>query len=76
MNTYEKTHFNPPAINTYKNAGLKVEQNQHLQKNRGVGVLSVVSSVRGAHAVSTSPLPPRAEVPGKGSFGGKQVGGI
>src|ERR1700674_2868727 len=35
MNTSIKVHCNPSAINTYKNTGLKVEQNQHLQKNRG-----------------------------------------
>ena len=37
MNTYVKSSSNPFAINTYKNARLKVEQNQHLQKNRGEG---------------------------------------
>ena len=38
MNTYVKSRRKPTAINTYKNTGLKVEQNQHLQKNRGAGV--------------------------------------
>ena len=37
INTSKKTHFNPPLINTYKIAGLKVPQNQHLQKNGGWG---------------------------------------
>ena len=36
INTYEKSPYNPSTINTYKNARLKVVQNQHLQKNRGV----------------------------------------
>jgi hypothetical protein len=38
INTYKKSPCKPSAINTYKNARLKVEQNQHLQKNRGEGV--------------------------------------
>src|ERR1700676_5478459 len=37
INTYVKSSFNPSVINTYKNTRLKVEQNQHLQKSRGVG---------------------------------------
>jgi hypothetical protein len=37
INTYEKSLSNPFAINTYKNTGLKVEQNQHLQKTGGRG---------------------------------------
>jgi hypothetical protein len=37
INTSIKSHRNPPVINTYKNIRLKVEQNQHLQKNRGEG---------------------------------------
>jgi hypothetical protein len=40
IRTYEKTPFNFSGINTYKIAGLKVEQNQHLQKKPGVGGLS------------------------------------
>jgi hypothetical protein len=32
----QENHANPCTINTYKNARLKVVQNQHLQKNRGV----------------------------------------
>jgi len=41
MNTYTKTACNSCQINTYKNKGLKVPHNQHLQKNRGVGGLIV-----------------------------------
>jgi hypothetical protein len=37
MRTYEKYVRNPSAMNTYKNKGLKVDWNEHLQKNRGVG---------------------------------------
>jgi len=37
MNTYAKSHFNPFAMNTYKNARLKVVQNEHLQKKGGGG---------------------------------------
>jgi hypothetical protein len=36
INTSKKSHFNPSTINTYENARLKVEQNQHLQKKGGV----------------------------------------
>src|ERR1700674_74033 len=63
INTYEKSHFNPYAINTYKNARLKVEQNQHLQKKAGVP-----PSRFSRDAASKS----GAKVPGKGSFRGKQ----
>jgi hypothetical protein len=37
INTSTKTPCNPRRINTSKIAGLKVPQNQHLQKNRGHG---------------------------------------
>jgi len=39
MNTYAKSASNSSTINTYKIAGLKVAQNQHLQKKWGPGVL-------------------------------------
>ncbi len=38
MNSYEKCACNSRRICTYKNKGLKVEQNQQLQKTEGGGV--------------------------------------
>ena len=56
--TYEKSSCNPFAINTYENAGLKVEQNQHLQKKWGVGAeppaSEAKSPARGASPVRKS----------------------
>jgi hypothetical protein len=40
MNTYRKRARNPHGMNTSKIAGLKLSWNQHMQKNRGVGVLA------------------------------------
>src|SRR3990170_7218725 len=37
MNTYKKSPRNSPEMNTYKIIGLKVVQNEHLQKYRGEG---------------------------------------
>ena len=37
MNTYIKYACNSSEMNTYKNKGLKVTQNEHLQKKGGVG---------------------------------------
>lgn len=37
INTSTKAHRNPPRINTSKITGLKVTQNQHIQKNGGWG---------------------------------------
>jgi hypothetical protein len=73
MNTYKKSPYNPSAINTYKNARLKVVQNEHLRKNRGgrgwqsqprAEVDGLQASARGALG---------AKVPGKRSFRGVQV---
>ena len=112
INTYEKWPSNPYTINTYENTRLKVVQNQHLQKNRGVGCGQSPHPTRGevpglqasalrrkvarqgelcggnqSSAVKSSSFAgknvsaefergvhPRAEVAGKASFGGKQVG--
>jgi len=54
INTYEKTPYNPLTINTYKNARLKVVQNQHLQKNRGGGGIACATGAAAQGGVGDS----------------------
>jgi hypothetical protein len=74
MNTYAKSACNSSRINTYKIAGLKVVQNQHLQKNRGEGHEREAPGKGRSRGKHVSAVPPRGEVPGKGSFAGKKDG--
>jgi len=58
INTSKKSHFNSSTINTYKNARLKVVQNQHLQKNRGGGGVCICfGTIRAASVALVRDLP-------------------
>jgi hypothetical protein len=46
MNTSEKLVSNPREINTSEIAGLKIAQNQHLQKNGADNPISESSSIK------------------------------